>query len=125
MFYADVTLEAGAEIEVPAIHEERAAYIVEGAVRIGRTDFDAAELIVLKPGQPVTIGTSGGGARLMLLGGEPMDGPRHIWWNFVSSSRDRIEQAKRDWQQGRFERVPGETDFIPLPGPDPAPVRYP
>jgi redox-sensitive bicupin YhaK (pirin superfamily) len=116
MFYADVTLEAGAKIEIPAIHEERAAYIVDGAVRIGRAVFDAAQLVVLKPGKPVTISASGGRARLMLLGGEPMDGPRHIWWNFVSSSRERIERAKADWREGRFGTIPGDDrEFIPLP----------
>ena len=125
MFYADVTLDEGAAIEVPATHEERAAYVVDGAVRIDRTDFDAAQLIVLKPGRAVSISGSRAPARLMLLGGEPMDGPRHIWWNFVSSSRERIEQAKADWQSGRFEPVPGETEFIPLPEPNPAPVNYP
>jgi redox-sensitive bicupin YhaK (pirin superfamily) len=125
MFYADVTLDEGAAIEVPATHDERAAYIVEGAVRIDGASFDAAQLVVLKPGRAVTISASPTSARLMLLGGEPMDGPRHVWWNFVSSSRERIEQAKADWQSGRFEAVPGETDFIPLPEPDPAPVNYP
>jgi len=125
MFYADVTLDEGAAIEVPATHEERAAYVVDGAVRIDRTDFDAAQLIVLKPGRAVSISGSRAPARLMLLGGEPMDGPRHIWWNFVSSSRERIEQAKADWQSGRFEPVPGETEYIPLPEPNPAPVNYP
>ena len=125
MFYADVTLDEGAAIEVPATHEERAAYVVDGAVRIDRTDFDAAQLIVLKPGRAVSISGSRAPARLMLLGGEPMDGARHIWWNFVSSSRERIEQAKADWQSGRFEPVPGETEYIPLPEPNPAPVNYP
>lgn len=125
MFYADVTLSSGAAIEVPAAHEERAAYIVIGAVQIEGRSFDAAQLVVLKPGKAVTITASASSTRLMLLGGEPMDGPRHVWWNFVSSSRDRIEQAKADWQSGRFDPVPGETDFIPLPEPDPAPVNYP
>jgi hypothetical protein len=125
MFYADVTLSGGAAIEVPAAHEERAAYIVIGAVQIEDRRFDAAQLIVLKPGRAVTITASATPTRLMLLGGEPMDGPRHVWWNFVSSSRDRIEQAKADWQSGRFDPVPGETDFIPLPEPNPAPVNYP
>jgi redox-sensitive bicupin YhaK (pirin superfamily) len=125
MFYADVTLSGGAAIEVPAAHEERAAYIVIGAVQIEDRSFDAAQLIVLKPGRAVTITASATPTRLMLLGGEPMDGPRHVWWNFVSSSRDRIEQAKADWQSGRFDPVPGETDFIPLPEPNPAPVNYP
>jgi hypothetical protein len=125
MFYADVTLDEGAAIEVPATHEERAAYVVDGAVRIDGANFEAAQLIVLRAGRSLTISASPASARLMLLGGEPMDGPRHVWWNFVSSSRERIEQAKADWQSGRFEPVPGETDFIPLPEPNPAPVNYP
>jgi redox-sensitive bicupin YhaK (pirin superfamily) len=125
MFYADVSLAGGAAIEVPATHEERAAYVVDGAVRIDGTSFGSAQLVVFKPGRAVAISASPIPARLMLLGGEPMDGPRHVWWNFVSSSRERIEQAKADWQSGRFEAVPGETDFIPLPEPEPAPVNYP
>jgi hypothetical protein len=63
--------------------------------------------------------------RLMLLGGASMDGPRHIWWNFVSSSRERIAQAREDWRAGRFPPVPGESEFIPLPESGPATVRYP
>jgi redox-sensitive bicupin YhaK (pirin superfamily) len=72
------------------------------------------KLLVFRPGDPITV-TARAPARLMLLGGEPMDGPRHIWWNFVSSSKDRIEQAKADWQAGRFAPVPGDPEFIPLP----------
>ncbi len=71
-------------------------------------------MLVLKPGIPVTIRAQTR-ARCMLLGGEPADGPRHIWWNFVSSSQERIEQAKADWRAGRFAGVPGDTEFIPLP----------
>jgi len=125
MFYADATLAAHASIEVPATHEERAIYVVEGPVRIGGVDYDAGRLVVLKPGRAVSMNASDTPARLMLLGGEPMDGPRHVWWNFVSSSRERIEQAKSDWQERRFASVPGETEFIPLPGPNPPPVKYP
>ena len=126
MFYADATLQAGARLDMPAEHEERAAYVVEGALCIGRQDFPAGRLVVLKRGRAVTLQGGESGARLMLLGGEPLDGPRHVWWNFVSSSRERIEQAKADWRAGRFASVPGETEFIPLP-PDqkPPPVRYP
>jgi len=69
---------------------------------------------VFKPGDRISI-LATAQSRLMLLGGEPMDGPRHIWWNFVSSSKERIEQAKADWKRGRFAPVPGETEFIPLP----------
>jgi len=128
MFYADVTLAAGARLPLPAEHEERAAYVVEGAVELP-TDggvFGAGQLLVFKPGVEVTLAAPPmSPARLMLLGGAPVDGPRHIWWNFVSSSKERIEQAKEDWRAGRFARVPEETEFIPLPETGPAVVRYP
>jgi hypothetical protein len=123
--YADVTLSQDAAVEVPAMYEERAVYIVEGNVLIERAVFEPGRLVVLKPGRPVTVSASAGHVRLMLLGGAPMDGPRHVWWNFVSNSSERIEQAKADWQAGRFDSVPGETEFIPLPGTETAPVNYP
>jgi redox-sensitive bicupin YhaK (pirin superfamily) len=128
MFYADAELEAGARLPVPVDHEERAAYIVEGAVTLSGDDgvFEAGQLLVFKPGAELTLEALGSSpARLMLLGGEPMDGRRHIWWNFVSSSSERIEQAKEDWKAGRFAPVPEETEFIPLPESGPAVVRYP
>jgi redox-sensitive bicupin YhaK (pirin superfamily) len=115
MFFADVTLEAGARIPLDSSHEERAAYLAEGTVEIGGDTFEPGRLIVFKPGEGMTIAAKTP-ARLILLGGEPMDGPRHIWWNFVSSSKDRIEAAKADWRAGRFDKVFGdEKDFIPLP----------
>jgi redox-sensitive bicupin YhaK (pirin superfamily) len=128
MFYAEVTLTKGARLPVPNEHEERAAYVVEGSVKLpdGGGNFDAGQLLVFKPGAEITLAASeSSDARLMLLGGEPLDGPRHIWWNFVSSSRERIEQAKEDWKAGRFAPVPEETEFIPLPETGPAIVRYP
>ena len=76
--------------------------------------FGSGQLLVLHPGDAITVEAESQ-ARVMVLGGEPMDGPRHIWWNFVSSSKDRIEQAKADWLAGRFAPVPNETEFIPLP----------
>jgi redox-sensitive bicupin YhaK (pirin superfamily) len=116
-FYADADLAAGVSLTLPAEHEERAMFVIDGAVEVtpGRARFEPGRMIVFRPGAVITLTASSGPARLVLLGGEPMDGPRHIWWNFVSSSRDRIEQAKADWQGGRFEMVPGETEFIPLP----------
>ena len=129
MFYADVTLTNGAQLPVPATHEERAAYIVEGSIEFPPESgiFEAGQLLVLKPGELVTLvaaeSAESSPVRLMLLGGEPMDGPRHIWWNFVSSSRDRIEQAKADWKARRFVSVPGETEFIALPESGPSVVR--
>ena len=115
MFFADVTLEAGARLPLDATHEERAAYLAEGTVEIGGEIFEPGRLVVFKPGDGMMV-KARTPARLILLGGEPMDGPRHIWWNFVSSSKDRIAQAKADWKSGRFDKVFGdEKDFIPLP----------
>ncbi|HSE97603.1 MAG TPA: pirin family protein [Blastocatellia bacterium] len=128
MFYADATIESGAVIAVPAEYEERAVYIIEGVVALEEDgeSFGEGQLLVLKPGAAITFRAQGSSAsRVMLLGGAPMDGPRHIWWNFVSSSQDRIEQAKEDWKSGRFAPVPEETEFIPLPKSGPAVVRYP
>ncbi len=114
MFYADLSLDGGARVALPAEHEERAAFLVEGSVDVGGESFAAGQLLVFRPGTEIVIAAPGT-ARLMLLGGEPMDGPRHIWWNFVSSSPARIEAAKADWKEGRFAAVTGETEFIPLP----------
>jgi redox-sensitive bicupin YhaK (pirin superfamily) len=128
MFYADITLVEGARLSIPTEHEERAAYIVEGSVEFLPHDgtYSAGQLLIFKPGAEITLRAHASSpARMMLLGGERMDGPRHIWWNFVSSSKERIEQAKEDWKAGRFAPVPEETEFIPLPGSGPAVVRYP
>lgn len=115
LFYADVTLAPGARLPLTAEHEERGIYITEGSLTIGGVRHEEGRLLVFRPGDEITI-ASETGARFMLLGGEPMDGPRYIWWNFVSSSRDRIEAAKDDWKQARFKIVPGdEKEFIPLP----------
>ncbi|GHD43648.1 hypothetical protein GCM10017083_10070 [Thalassobaculum fulvum] len=115
MIYADAILEAGAWLPIPAEHEERAIYVAEGTVSIADDRFEAGRLLVLHPGDGVTV-EAVGHARVLVLGGEPMDGPRFIWWNFVSSSQDRIEAAKADWQAGRFDIVPGdEREFTPLP----------
>lgn len=124
MFYADARLATRGRVALDAEYEERAAYIVEGAVEIDGKAFEAGQLLVFRPGIQAVLQALAP-TRLMLLGGEPMDGPRHVWWNFVSSSRDRIEQAKEDWRAGRFAPIPGETEFIPLPDRTPAPVRYP
>ena len=114
MVYADVAMEAGTHLPVDAGLPERAVYVAEGEVEIAGAVHPAGELLVFRPGDALTV-VARRPARLMLLGGEPMDGPRYVWWNFVSSSRERIEQAKRDWQAGRFDAVPGEVEFIPLP----------
>lgn len=127
LFYVDAQLAPGAALSLPAEHEERAAYVVDGTVTEseGGGAFTAGQLVVFRLGASITLRAGAAAARLMLLGGEPMDGPRRIWWNFVSSSRERIEQAKADWQAGRFDPVPGESECIPLPGGPPPPVLYP
>ena len=116
MLYADVTLQDGARYQLSAEHIERAVYVISGALAVeGQSgQFDAGELVIFKPDAEIVLQAKGP-TRIMLVGGEPLDGPRHIYWNFVSSSRERIEQAKEDWRQGRFESVPGESEFIPLP----------
>jgi len=123
MFYAAVVLEAGARLALPPDYEERAIYIAEGSVELDGVAFSTGELLICRPGSEIVFRASAP-ARLMLLGGAPMDGPRHVFWNFVSSTRERIEVAKADWKAGRFTQVPQETEFIPLPE-DPPPVRYP
>ena len=124
MFYADVILPAGRSIPLDPDYDERAIYTVSGEVEIAGDAFGPAQLLVFHPGDRITI-RARSDARFMMLGGEPMDGPRIIWWNFVSSRKDRIEQAKADWKAARFDTVPGDPEFIPLPEPEPAPVRYP
>jgi redox-sensitive bicupin YhaK (pirin superfamily) len=114
MFYADAALAPGAVLPIDAGHEERGIYLAEGRIRVAGDAFDAGQLLVLRPGDALAV-TAETDARLMLLGGAPMDGPRHIWWNFVSARKERIEQAKADWKAGRFDAVPGEIEFIPLP----------
>jgi redox-sensitive bicupin YhaK (pirin superfamily) len=112
--YCDVGMPAGGRIAVPTEHVERAVLPVSGEIAIGGYRVPAGSLLVLRSGIAATVEALTP-ARLMLIGGEPLDGPRHMWWNFVSSSKDRIEQAKADWKAGRFGLVPGETEFIPLP----------
>jgi redox-sensitive bicupin YhaK (pirin superfamily) len=114
-FYAEAVLAPGAVLPLDPDYEERAVYIASGTVDIAGQSFEAGRLLVFRPGDRISV-LATSNARLMLLGGDPMDSPRHIWWNFVSSSRDRIEAAKADWQAGRFGIVPGDDkDFIPLP----------
>ena len=115
MFQADIQLDAGASFKLPAEHDERAAYVASGRVAVGGQTHDSGRLLVFGAGREVVLAAVDGPARLMLFGGEPLDAPRHLWWNFVSRSKERIEQAKQDWKAGRFAPVPGETEFIPLP----------
>jgi redox-sensitive bicupin YhaK (pirin superfamily) len=112
---ADATLDPGAVLPIDAETEERALYVVSGEIDIAGDRFAGGQLLVLKPGDPLML-TAASEARVVLVGGATLDGPRHIWWNFVSSRKDRIEQAKADWKEGRFDSVPGDAkEFIPLP----------
>ncbi len=121
MFYADAILQPGAKLPMPDDHEDRGAYIVQGAVDIGGRVFEAGQMMVFRPGDKVSMTAGEQGARVMLLGGETLEGPRYIWWNFVASSKERIEDAKEawragDWEHGRFQLPPNDNrEFIPLP----------
>ena len=113
--FADAMLEPSAVLPIDAATEERALYIVSGEVDIAGDRFAAGQLLVFRPGDSIAV-TAATTARVVLVGGAAIDGPRFIWWNFVSSRRERIEQAKADWKLRRFDSVPGdETEFIPLP----------
>jgi redox-sensitive bicupin YhaK (pirin superfamily) len=112
--YAEVSFAAGASAPLDPDQEERAIYVVEGEVDIAGETFEGPRLLVFHPGDRITVRATRP-ARLMLLGGAALEGPRYIWWNFVSSRRERIEQAKEAWNTGKFAPVPGETEFIPLP----------
>ncbi|PAP95903.1 pirin family protein [Mesorhizobium wenxiniae] len=113
--YADLSLAPGASVKIPADAEERAIYTLEGEVSISGDRFPAERLLVFRPGDEIVV-SSEGGAHFMLFGGASLGSKRYIWWNFVSSSKERIEQAKEEWKTGRFDIVPGdEEEFVPLP----------
>ncbi|MER8633245.1 pirin family protein [Mesorhizobium opportunistum] len=113
--YADLRLAPGASVKIPADAEERAIYTLEGEVAISGDVFPAERLLVFRPGDDIIV-SSQTGAHFMLFGGASLGSKRYIWWNFVSSSKERIEQAKQEWKTGRFDIVPGdEEEFIPLP----------
>ncbi|RUZ75705.1 pirin family protein [Mesorhizobium sp. M7A.F.Ca.US.006.01.1.1] len=113
--YADLRLAPGASVKIPADAEERAIYTLEGEVSISGDVFPAERLLVFRPGDEIVV-SSQTGAHFMLFGGASLGSKRYIWWNFVSSSKERIEQAKEEWKTGRFDIVPGdEEEFIPLP----------
>jgi redox-sensitive bicupin YhaK (pirin superfamily) len=120
MGYADAVLERGAQLQFDGEHSQRAIYLAQGEIESRGQRFAAAQLLVLRTGDSVPLRALEP-SRLLLFGGEPLDGPRYVYWNFVSSSRARIEEAKADWRAGRFGKVPGdEHEFIPLP---PEPVH--
>ena len=112
--YAEVVLAPGASAPLDPDQEERAIYVGEGEVDIAGETFEGPRLLIFRPGDRITVRALRR-ARLMFLGGAALEGPRYIWWNFVSSRKERIEQAKEDWKTGRFAPVPNETEFIPLP----------
>jgi len=113
--FADATLKTGATLPIDADHEERAIYVTDGAIDIAGDSFARGRLLLLRAGDAIKVKATED-TRLVIVGGEPMDGPRHIWWNFVSSRKERIEQAKEEWKAGFFGKVPGdEIEFIPLP----------
>ena len=121
MFYADAILEAGALLPMPDNHEDRGIYVTDGSIEVAGDTFHSGQMMVFRPGDAITVKAGPAGARLMLLGGETLNGPRHIWWNFVASSKDKIEAAKEawaagDWEHGRFQLPPSDNgEFIPLP----------
>ena len=113
MFYAAADLENGATLSLPIEHVERAAYVVEGVIEVEGQRFGEGALVLFKQGEAADL-KAAGPARVAVLGGDPV-GTRHIWWNFVASSPERIERAKADWKAGKFAKVPGDDEFIPLP----------
>jgi redox-sensitive bicupin YhaK (pirin superfamily) len=121
LFYVAAEIDAGASFAVPADHQERAVYAVDGAIAIDGEPVANGFMALLEAGKEVRIDAAGK-ARVMLLGGAPLEGERFIWWNFVSSSRQAIERAKEQWRAGQFGAVPGETEWIPLP-PEPKPAE--
>ncbi|MDJ0971737.1 MAG: pirin family protein [Kiloniellales bacterium] len=113
-FYLAAEMPAGSRLTLPSEHEERAVHVADGVVSVQGQTLSVGQMAVFVAGAEITVQAEAE-SLVMLLGGAAMDGERHIWWNFVSSSKDRIEQAKADWKEGRFDAVPGESEFIPLP----------
>lgn len=120
IFYADVVLQAGAHFPLPDDHEDRGIYVTEGAVEVAGEGFEAGRMMIFRPGDKISLRAGPQGARLMALGGATLNGPRYIWWNFVSSSAEKIGAAKEawkeaDWENGPFELPAGDTgDYIPI-----------
>lgn len=120
LFYADITLQPGAQVPLPDDHEDRGVYVVQGAVEIAGEPFEAGRMMVFRPGDAISLRAGPQGARLMALGGATLNGPRYVWWNFVSSDPDKIEAAKEawkraDWTGGPFHLPPGDdSDYVPI-----------
>ncbi|WP_299845000.1 pirin family protein [uncultured Jannaschia sp.] len=120
-FYADVQLGAGVRLPMPDDHEDRGIYVSQGSITVAGQEFEAGRMMVFRPGDRITVAAGARGARLMILGGATLPGPRYIWWNFVASSRERLEEAKAEWRAerwgtGRFDLPAGDRDdYIPLP----------
>jgi len=121
MFYVDAVLQAGATIPLPDDHEDRGVYVLTGSVDVAGQTFEAGRMMVFRPGDRISMTAGHAGARVMILGGATLNGSRHIWWNFVASSKDKIDAAKEawragDWAHGRFQLPVGDDEeFIPLP----------
>lgn len=121
VFYADALLQPGAALPLPDNHEDRGIFVLEGSISCAGQEFEAGRMLVFRPGDRISVKAGEQGARMMALGGATMDGPRYIWWNFVASSRDRLDAAREawragDWQHGRFKLPPGdEGEWIPAP----------
>jgi redox-sensitive bicupin YhaK (pirin superfamily) len=122
--YADIVLRPGASVPIDAAADERAVYLAEGEAELEGLPLEPMRLYVLRPGVGATLRSASGG-RAMLAGGDAFRTPRHVWWNFVSSSRERINEAKRAWKAGEFPTVPGDDkEWIPIPE-LPKTVSYP
>ncbi|MER5171568.1 pirin family protein [Thioclava kandeliae] len=121
LFYADADLTPHAALPLPDNHEDRGVYVLRGSVHVGGAHYGAGRMLIFRPGDRISVKAGAEGARLMVLGGATLEGPRYIWWNFVASSQERIEAAKEswragDWMHGRFQLPPTDRDeFIPLP----------
>jgi len=113
MIYAEYRMPMGSTVSLPDAYDERAVYVVTGEVKVGEVTLDSGLMAVLDTGEPARVEALDD-SHVLLIGGATMS-DRTVWWNFVSSSKDRIEQAKDDWRNKRFDAVPGETEFIPLP----------
>ena len=123
-FYVDAKLDAGARVALPAQYAERGAYVVEGAIEHDGKAYPAGHMLVFRALADAEL-TARVHARVLFFGGAPLEGERFLWWNFVSSRKERIAQAAADWKAGRFAPVPEEHEFIPLPDNAPGIVNYP